>query len=215
MRRVLAVIVASVALFSGLLAPPAGATIGVSSWHQQPVTDISAVNGVSCPDSNHCWAVGFSGDVLDYHAAILATDDRGVTWVAQPAPAPASFSQLNAVACPDVMHCVAVGWTYVSGGVSASLIVATSDGGATWLAQSGPAGNTVLNAVACASDEACWVAGSRTTAGTSTAVIAATTNGGGTWTPQTPPAGETDLKGVSCGDPLHCWAVGTTSSIAA
>ena len=82
---------------------------------------------------------------------------------------------LSAIACPSTTHCYVVGVTFAGGH---AVIMATSDAGATWTAQSAPGGTGSLSNIACPSTTTCYAGGSG---------IIGTTNSGKTWSSQTLP----------------------------
>ncbi len=112
-------------------------------------------------------------------------------------PAP---PQPTAVSCASPTDCVAVGYRS---------IVATTNGGTTWAAQTLPSGVTGLAAVSCPSPTVCVAVGSTNTGA---AVVVTSTTGGSSWTAGTLPVGITYLNGVSCGSISSCVAIGFTGS---
>ena len=126
--------------------------------------------------------------------AFISTGDGAWVWQ-NPLP---QGNDLNGVAFPDATH----GWAVGDQGT----ILATSDGGATWSAQS--SGTTAyLTAVAFADASHGWVVGTNSSEGNS--VILATSDGGATWTKQS--LGTTAyyyLYGVAFADASHGWVVG-------
>jgi photosynthesis system II assembly factor YCF48-like protein len=100
------------------------------------------------------------------------------------------------VACVDANHGWAVGYD--------GTIVATTDGGATWTAQTSGTTNTLIW-VSFVDANHGWAVGEFGT-------IVATTDGGASWTAQT--SGTTNhLYGVFFVDASHGWAVGTGGTI--
>jgi photosystem II stability/assembly factor-like uncharacterized protein len=177
-------------LVSMALALRAGASVSTSvgGWYWQDLAAPATLNGVAFSDASHGWAVG---GTITYTAAIVTADDGGATWTDQDAGGVATV--LNAVAATDADHAWAVG----TGGH----ILATTDGGATWLPQA--SGTTQeLTAAAFTDVSHGWVVGRGS-------VILVTANGGATWTPQAPGVAE-DLSGVAFPDALHGWAVSET-----
>ena len=79
------------------------------------------------------------------------------------------------------------------------MILATENGGSTWLSQTPPAAATVLNGISCSSDTTCLATGSH---------VVGTTDGGSTWSDLGTPAGTTALVSVSCINTSVCTAVG-------
>jgi photosystem II stability/assembly factor-like uncharacterized protein len=109
----------------------------------------------------------------------------------------ASFAPLLSVAAADSAHAWAVG--------PGPTVVATSDGGTSWVAQS-PATAGDLYAVAFSDAADGWAVGDVGT-------VVATTDGGADWSAQTAPTSQA-LIGVACRG-QDCWAVGTGGTIMA
>jgi photosystem II stability/assembly factor-like uncharacterized protein len=104
---------------------------------------------------------------------------------------PISSRSLSSLSCASPSNCVAVG----SNG-----IVATTDGGTTWVDQTVPGGPLDLTGVSCAVATSCVAVGSGT--------ILATSDSGKTWAVQAPPAATDFLSSVSCSSTMNCTAVG-------
>jgi len=107
-------------------------------------------------------------------------------------------TRLRAVAFSDAIH----GWAVGSGGA----ILATTDGGATWKAQSSGT-SASLYGVAFSDATHGWAVGSG-------GAILATTNGGATWKAQSSRTGAF-LTGVAFSDATHGWAVGSGGAVLA
>ena len=170
------------------------------TWTRQ-TTPASAnlVEGVSCPTTTTCEAVGYGGNGM-----ALRTVNGGSTWSAQTLPS--SVQDLSGVACPTAGVCVSVGQNAVDAGSrEVGVLVTTSNGGHTWKRRHIPAGFTDLMGVACPTALVCEAAGLGPTA------IIGTTDGGATWTTQ-PIPGSMFMEGVSCPRPQRCEAVGQDSN---
>jgi hypothetical protein len=156
-----------------------------------------AVNllGVSCPDSEHCFAVGADSGA---DPVILATSNAGASWTRQTAPA---GKQLDAIACTSDTLCWAVG----EGGE----ILHTSNG-SSWSTQTDPNEANVLG-IACPSASVCVAVGAKKPAN---GLILRTTNGGSSWSALGSTGGE-QLNAVACPNTTHCWAVGAAGLILA
>jgi photosystem II stability/assembly factor-like uncharacterized protein len=103
------------------------ATSDGETWHEQKVGRCGFLHDVSFVDLEHGWAVGEGG-------TIVATTDGGATWTAQYSHGKAT---LSSVCFSDAMHGVAAGTleaTRVPGALAPTraVVLATSDGGATW-----------------------------------------------------------------------------------
>ena len=114
-------------------------------------------------------------------------------------------ASFNGIACPSPSNCLVVGTDAVGKGT----IVATHDGGASWLPLIIGVPSAGLNAIACPDTDHCVAVGA------SNAVFV-TTDGGTTWnSPTTVPSGANhNLTSVSCPDDQHCWAIDAGGVIA-
>ena len=198
---------------------------GGATWSAQSSGSSTWLHGVAFSDATHGWAVGEGGTILattqrrrHLERAELGHAARGSTASPSPTPltagrwaatAPSSPpptaappgarrargppSGLAGVAFTDATH----GWAVGDGGT----ILATTDGGATWSAQS--SGTTVdLGAVAFTDATHGWAVGDGGT-------ILVTANGGATWSAQSlaPGAGTISEDGTSMAAPHVTGAV--------
>ena len=121
---------------------------------------------------------------------------------------PAGVHSLQDVTCPTASRCWAVGSTLASAkDPSIAAVVASGDGGRSWVVQVVPAGVTYLTDIACTGVRTCIAVGQAGTAGDGPGAVITTTNGGVTWTLQTVPAGTTDVTAVACTAGGHCTAL--------
>ena len=108
--------------------------------------------------------------------------------------------------------------THLARSILPPAIIATSDGGATWRAQStGIYGiqnqaNTTLNSVRFVDDQHGWAVGVYWHDGAYHALILATGDGGAHWVQQGPRTIGLTLWDVDFADALHGWAVGQTNA---
>ena len=130
---------------------------------------------------------------------------------------PAPVNALTGVDCVTASACWAVGSTIGSAGSAVgAAVIATTDGGSTWVRQSIPATVGYLSGIACIDTHECTAVGQ---AGTGTdGVIIATTDGGSTWTQPPAPSGTSDITAVTCGNDRRCVAIasgtaGTTAMV--
>ncbi|MGH9078060.1 MAG: WD40/YVTN/BNR-like repeat-containing protein [Acidimicrobiales bacterium] len=181
-------------------------TDGGATWTAEPAPAGIDLAGVSCPAVADCTAVGATAT----GPAIVSTTDGGAVWAPQ-AP-PAGTYALGSVSCPSVTTCTAVGESVAGGqGVVAlsGVVVATTDGGATWVAQTLPSDTLGVGSVSCSSSADCTAVGlTRLGVGQ----ILASDDGGATWIVQVSPTDLIVLYGVSCG-PGGCVTVGTGGSL--
>jgi photosystem II stability/assembly factor-like uncharacterized protein len=153
-------------------------------------------------DGRHGWTVGGSGG----RPVALRTVDGGDHWLAGTLPAGIAGT-LNDVEIPDGRHGWAVGLRSGNGPANAAggVVLATTDGGTTWVTQAVPAEVGRLNRVSFADTTHGWAVGAMADG---KPVLIATADGGATWTPQTLPDGIRELRDVAFVDPLQGWAVG-------
>ncbi len=161
--------------------PPASAS---SPRVQIQQTQLS-LDRVSCPDVQHCVAVGSSGTAL-------ITTDGGSSWQEV---STGTNQLLMGVTCVSDSSCWAVGEN--------GTIVATSNGGATWTSQVAPT-SQFLWSVYCMNQSNCWASGDNGT-------IVFTSNGGVTWSLQTT-ATTSAVLGLACPSATDCIA-GTNTGL--
>ena len=181
-------------------------TDGGSTW--TPLT-LGAIAGslrgladIACTSATACVAVGTSSTGT---LAAISTTNGGTSWTS--ATVPTTSGTLAGVSCPSATDCVAVGFTLTATGTggtytSSGDILATTDGGAIWTAQTVPTGATYLDSVSCPSATDCVATGSH---------VVTTSDGGSTWTAQTVPTGFFGT-GVACETTSHCLVVGQATS---
>jgi hypothetical protein len=176
----------------------------------------SQLYGVSCTSSVACTAVGYSAASAGPQAIVERW--TGSSWVVQSTPNPtgATSSVLNAVSCPSVAACTAVGYFTNSSGTTMTL--AETWNGTGWAVQSTPNPttdtNSQLTGVSCTATNACTAVGSSSGSGGTHAALAEGWNGT-SWTIETTPnptsATSSELNGVSCAATPACTAVGDFS----
>jgi len=158
---------------------------GGQTWQSQLIS-ANDISGISCATTDECIAVGqntvVSGQTSSYSAYRVVTTNGAATWTVSTLASGAQFSggnapAINAISCPDNLHCVAVGVVFNSNRY-ATAVMGTSDGGATWSNQatSVPTG-APLEGVACVTSSTCWAVGFTS----SGSVIIHTINSGVAW----------------------------------
>ena len=193
--------------------PGAAAATGVWTAQDTSSADLLTLNSIAFVDATHGWAVGGSNE----GPGIIVTSDGGTTWKAQHARSASSSATLFSVAFLDAAHGWAVGYDLNADARPTPLILATSDGGATWSSQdAGAAGTgTTLYSVSFADAEHGWVVGNTedSTGNTTGNVILATRDGGATWVAQYASGSgpSSELSSVCFADATHGWAVGYDS----
>lgn len=209
LRTLLVSLVALVAVVVVVAGPaatsPAGASTSGWSVNQLYPSRPGAINGVSCPSTAFCVAVGTTSSISGT-GYIATSTDGGTTWTSEIAPS--GVGSFSGVSCASTSDCVAVGTTVFDAGVG--VVATTTDGGTTWTSQTVPSGVSQLNDVSCPSTSTCVAVGDADVDGT-TGFIATTDNGGITWASQAVPDGVGGLNDVSCPSVSNCVAVGDSS----
>ncbi len=175
------------------------------------------LNGVSCPSTSACTAVGYSENGSGTKKPLVERWDGG-TWTVQSAPNPGgtSGSRLLAVSCATTDSCTAVGFNHA---VEEETTLAERWNGIEWQTVStvelgGVQATNRLEAVSCSSPSACMAVGGHL-AKFGTAFhwgpLAERWNGSA-WSlqtiPEPPQSEEASLAGVSCASANSCTAVG-------
>ena len=204
MRRA-ALLCAAVALGSGTIVPALPAATELVAP--------SALNGVSCPTSTRCFAVGVSFATPSSHTRSLVERWNGSSWSVMPsANGGATSTWLAAVACTSATSCMAVGNTTSSG--SGGPAYAERLVGNNWSTVAIPAAgtNALLSDIACTGPKNCFAVGEYTRSGVSQPL--ALLWNGQKWSivPAALPAGLLggELRGVGCASAATCFAVGGT-----
>lgn len=123
-----------------------------------------------------------------------------------PVAAPTPTNSIVAVTCATASKCWGVGSTVGSGGApNGAAVIATANGGKSWLNQSIPATAGYLADIACSSQLQCVAVGQGQS---NQGVSIFTTNGGATWAQSPVPPAISDMTAVSCNSDRRCMAVG-------
>jgi hypothetical protein len=173
----------------------------------------TVLTGVTCKDTDHCWAVG---STADGHA--LTAHHAGDQWSVVPSDdtPTGDVDVLSGVTCSTAGTCWAVGSR--THGAARSTLIETFDGRSwTIVASPGPAFSTAstLLGVACAGDTDCWAVGTATTSGRSQGLTEE--YNGVTWVVArsgTTSITGSSLAGVTCPQDDDCWVVGTCGAAA-
>ncbi len=172
-------------------------------------TTLGEVDDISCATPSSCVAVGHATETGPIR--ILKTVNAGATWTPETnVPAITGEQSLDSVVCPSTTVCFAVG--YAAG---TPLILATSNGGASWAQQATPASITAgqLLSVSCASTLDCVGAGyvASSDSDALSGLVLTTTNGGvgaSGWTERTLPGTNGPVESIACKSKTSCVAVG-------
>ena len=163
------------------------------------------LKAVAFPDPSHAWVAGDSWQRASTGTVYTATN-RG-EWTLQKSEA--NCSDLLAAAFSNARCGWVVGWAQmdINGrpeGGDVNVILATTDGGATWHKQ--PSGTDYeLFGIACASTTKAWAVGGF---GLDKGIITASTDGGDRWKTQYLTKNGS-LQAVAFADVRHGWAVGS------
>lgn len=130
-------------------------------------------SGISCPDAEHCVAVGGYQYGSNTHEVIVAsTANAGSTWTLENAPN--GVTALTGISCGSQQLCFA---TAPDSGTIGGTIVMTSDAGKTWVTAYRTSGS--VDAISCAGPSNFWAVGSGPSRGDNegTSYIATTFSG--------------------------------------
>jgi hypothetical protein len=173
------------------------------------------LTGVTCPESNDCWAAGGAQDNTPLIEHYDGTAWAVVSGLAITGPA----SSFNSITCTSVTDCWAVGVHNTTTDNETQTLIEHFDG-STWEAVSspnpwgGPSGENYLYGVSCASSDACVAVGYSfgfVAAGFGQTLIEQYSPATGwTVTGPTPPVEGEQFMGASCGASV-CVAVGENS----
>lgn len=155
-----------------------------AAWSQQTSGTAATLNGVDCPSSNTCVAVGDAG-------VIINTTNGGSTWTTRSS---GTAQKLYNVSCSSTSSCVTVG----DGGT----LLTTSNGGNTWTARSSATAERIQGISCPTGTTTCLWAGGNSV----NSLIAASSNSGVSWTSLD--IGNSALNDVSCGNAGACFTVG-------
>ena len=187
-----------------------GEWVGVQGPTLGSIGTVGTLSSVSCPDVDHCWAVGSTGsmDTGGLQPLIEAYDGTGwavVNGPPLPVGADNAFSNLNGVTCVSADDCWAVGE-----GTSSNTGLVEHYNGAGWNVVSSlttPGGAAGLEAVACVGMSDCWAVGGDILEHYD----------GTTWSNVSNPlteAASPGLVSVACDTVDDCWAVGDAMTAA-
>lgn len=180
-------------------------TDGGSTWTAATMPPAThGLSGIACPTATFCVAVGDSIDV---------SNDGGMTWTPRAVTGTVGPGSLRSVACASATQCVAVGANVdgMQDPTVPGLAIVTSDGGATWQAQSMPTSTSAIDQITCVGGSQC-LAGGFSDASGGTAAFASSGDGGRTWQSQPPPSGLSRIAGLTCPAVNNCIAVGVNGT---
>jgi photosystem II stability/assembly factor-like uncharacterized protein len=184
-----------------------GSADGGATWevrNRRPDGDIMTGDlwAIAFADVGHGWAV--RRGIANPTAAVLATADAGESWSWQKPGT--RGGRLLAVAATDTTHVWAVGYQRLQGNgeQDRGLVLASTDGGATWTRQRLPAGLSPFR-VAFADARHGWLLAVRSDHGSGYHVLS-TSDGGAHW--RVSYSTQLKLTGLDAVGAKECWAVG-------
>jgi hypothetical protein len=172
------------------------------------------LDGVACPASTHCVAVGRAHRYSPYTFQTLIEDSTGGAWATVSSPSSSSGlgSSLNDVACPTANLCIAVGQNDDAASTPTTLIEQNSGHG--WVVVPSPnptsfgAPYGVLSGVACISVSDCIAVGTYDANDASSLPLIEEYRGNGWIVVPSPQIGDAALDDVACTADARCVAVG-------
>ena len=176
-------------------------TNGGTTWTSRTVST-GALTNVACLNSMDCYVAGWATQAGG--AAVLVTQDGGRNWTSRVVPT--TIADLTSIACTSDSGCYVVG-EYTndeqigSDASDSAAVLATSDGGASWVNQSVLPEVDGLTGVACPENSECLAVGGGS--------VTATVDGGRSWAAQTIPSGVSDVNAIACPSTSSCTAVGS------
>jgi photosystem II stability/assembly factor-like uncharacterized protein len=190
---------------------------GGASWALQAAAPAGMLLvNVDFVNASDGWAVGINCSNVGCLGVVVATTNGGASWAIQTIPG--GVAGLYSVAFADAVHGWAVGSADCGTGLDCpGVVLATTNGGATWSTQTVPSGVLTLQGVTFVTSSQGWAVGYAGVSGCvfvmpfCTAAIIATTDGGSTWHTQAIPPGLDPLSGVTFLNSSVAWAVGGTS----
>jgi photosystem II stability/assembly factor-like uncharacterized protein len=186
---------------------------------------------LDCPDLDNCVAGGYTQEPSQsFSGAIFYSSDGGSTWAPATLTAgsgsqPGDYGGVVSISCADATDCSAA--TAGPGKDSASQVVVSSDGGASWSqapASSLP-GQFMPRQISCPSSADCWIGGAASAPKPSgvkifgylgqQGVLAMTADGGQTFeVSQLPPGARYDtVTAVSCPTVTACYAIAVNTNL--
>ncbi len=186
------------------------------------LTDYEAgLNGVSCPTSTFCMAVGNQVGSSGEDYATLAETWNGTAWSVSDTAVPndSEYPQFDSVSCTTATSCVAVGTYYNTSGAGEQDTLIETFNGTSWAVVSSPnqymgdtSANNELDGVSCTNSSFCAAVGYAGNGTTSSFVTLAETWNGTSWSLSSTPTLTTAspvLTSVSCMNATFCEGVGT------
>jgi photosystem II stability/assembly factor-like uncharacterized protein len=134
-------------------------------------------------------------------AAITKATAKATATPASAGSAP--VSEVESVSCVTASDC----WAGASAG-RYDVILASTDGGATWVVQDRVPGGSGIGPLDCPSSSHCWAGAGGPAASGETTRLLSTADGGASWTAKPLPSQAYGVERIACADDSHCWLVG-------
>jgi hypothetical protein len=168
------------------------------------------LTSVDCAGTTDCTAIASDG--TSFWSA--HSTDFGNTWTRQ-GDLPAGMQDAGSLSCAGDGTCLVTGFTATTAGHGQGAVAVSTDGAASWIAATVPAGTGLLQSVLCTTVTSCLAVG--TTSSTVSAVVPAkgailsSDDGGHTWAVAAAVSRQPvdDMYGIACASPLICAVVGT------
>ncbi len=161
-----------------------------------PLPDMSSI---SCPSSTSC---AMLGQTTDGAVDVMWTTDAGDRWrshLLSSASAWPSSVTPQSIVCPSTTTCFALGWLWSNHFIIGNAILASTNGGATWVEETSA---EEIDGLVCPTTTTCYAVG-YDLSGT---VVLATTDGGKDWVPSVL-SSTTGAAVIACPTPTTCYAV--------
>jgi photosystem II stability/assembly factor-like uncharacterized protein len=179
------------------------------------LSKLGEVEAVDCPTITTCWAIAGMGSE-ETTPVIVATVDGGKRWSLQSFPDDDMVSEYGGffgLSCPTVRDCEVVGYAQQDNDGPSSVVLATSDGGRKWVAQTLPSTTELatgyLTAVSCPSATTCFATGVvGSDSYVTSPVTVVTTDGGDVWTALPSLSMPARFDGLVCVKTTRCWEAG-------
>jgi hypothetical protein len=176
----------------------------------------ATLDGVDCPSSTSCMAVGGEGTLENADTFTLAEQWNGTTWkfVSTPPPLTPGGTGLGTVTCTSPGACMAAGFYGLNDGTGTELTLAEQWNGTKWQIRTTPTpgASGFLGGVACTSAATCIAVGGHETPSVFLVNLSEQWNGAG-WkalsTPNPRGFGVSSIGGISCTAAAACVSVGS------
>jgi hypothetical protein len=205
-----------------------GSRESVASQYAQPTGKVSSLDALSCPDLEHCWAIGTDQAAPDLGVppVVLASSNGGSTWHAEALPNSSQGTSLGGISCANDLHCMVIGGSDIFGGLSTygtpAIAFETSNGGSTWRPMTLPPKTPGLDAISCVTATDCVATGGVITLSqnlntapdemqSEEGVALVTHDGGRSWTsvsgPVIPFTSASAINAAQCPSSQLCWGL--------